>query len=98
MKRKDHANFFFEIDSLSPSSSKKRTLWKATEKARVQAIKSMQERERELPFFSITCFHVLPFLFLVSLLLNILSLSFPLATMGREIPTEEERAREKKRS
>jgi hypothetical protein len=87
MKRKDHANFCSEIDLLSLSLSLFLQIKEqAMEIARVQAIKSMQERERELPFFSITCFHILPFLFIVSLLLNILSLSlslFPLCCKGK---------------
>ncbi len=51
--------------------------------AKVQASKRERESERELSFCSTTCFQILRFLFLVSLLLQVLSL--PLATKEMEV-------------
>jgi hypothetical protein len=61
MKRKDHASFCSEIDSLSLPPKKEQ----AMEIARVQALKSNQEREGEnflsfpSPFFIFCCFSFL---------------------------------------
>jgi hypothetical protein len=66
--------------------------------ARVQAIKSMQERERASFLFHYLFSYSAVSLYCLTLAKHSISLSFPFATRGREIPTEEERAREKKHS